>query len=105
MPYYHEDDNNIFVHAGINPFYADWRKQSEDDFIWIRDIFIKCKTSLDKKVVFGHTPTIKIHDKEEIWFGEDKIGIDGGCCFGLQLNLLEISNEGYKTYFVRKNRH
>lgn len=105
LPLYHETDEYIFVHAGINPFYEDWKSQPESDFIWIRDIFFNNKTGLAKKIVFGHTPCIHLHDREDIWFDPkgDKIGIDGACSYGLQLNLLEIKEDStYGEYFVRR---
>lgn len=96
---YYEDDHHIFVHAGLNPFYKAWKEQPEKDFIWIRDAFVNHPTVVDKKVVFGHTKTIDIHGTGEIWFGSDKIGIDGGYAYGLQLNCLEITlDQGQINY-------
>ncbi|GAA4878929.1 metallophosphoesterase [Paenibacillus vulneris] len=101
LPYYYEDDLHIYVHAGINPFYEDWTKQPKDDFIWIRDIFLNNKIDTHKKVIFGHTPTINMNgNSAEVWFQDDKIGIDGGCCFGYQLNCLEIIDGHYNTYSI-----
>ena len=100
LPYSYETDNHIFVHAGINPS-VDLDKQDELDFTWIRDDFIKHKTNIEKKVVFGHTTCKMLHNIDGIYFAEDKIGIDGGCCFGKQLNCLEISENGYKEYSVK----
>lgn len=103
LPLYYETDTHIFVHAGLNPCYSDdWKLQPEDSFLWVRDMFIWNKTELDKMVVFGHTPTINIHGVEDVWFGGDKIGIDGGGVFGLQFNMLEIGEDGeYKVYSTR----
>lgn len=100
LKYYHEDDEFIYVHAGINPMYEDWKLTTPGEMTWIRDMFIFNRTNLDKTVIFGHTPTVNIHPAEDIWFGEDKIGIDGGCAYGFQLNCLEIGEEGYKVYSV-----
>jgi serine/threonine protein phosphatase 1 len=91
LPLYYEDDHHIYVHAGLNPFYKNWKEQPEKDFIWIREAFVKHPTVVDKMVVFGHSKTVDIHGTGEIWFGGDKIGIDGGCAYGLQLNCLEIT--------------
>jgi serine/threonine protein phosphatase 1 len=93
LPLYYEDDNHIYVHAGLNPFYKNWKEQPEKDFIWIREAFIKHPTVVDKMVVFGHSQTVDIHGIGDIWLGGDKIGIDGGCAYGLQLNCLEITLE------------
>jgi serine/threonine protein phosphatase 1 len=91
LPLYYEDTHHIYVHAGLNPFYYNWREQPEKDFIWIRDAFVKHPTIVAKTVVFGHTKTTDIHGTGDIWFGGDKIGIDGGCAYGFQLNCLEIT--------------
>ncbi|MNJ03596.1 hypothetical protein D3C73_1639830 [compost metagenome] len=40
-----------------------------------------------------------------IWFAStgDKIGIDGGCAYGAQLNMLMIREDGsLQTFFVEK---
>lgn len=104
LPLYYETDHHIFVHAGINPFATDWKKQDEQEFIWIRNVFITNKTNLEKTVVFGHTPTASIHDSSDIWFSDngDKVGIDGACAYGRQLNCLEIHEDGYETYSVKR---
>lgn len=102
---YHETNEHIFVHAGINPEHDDWRNQPQDDFIWIREPFFERRTGLRQQVVFGHTPVVYLHESADIWFSPagDKIGIDGGCAFGKQLNCLEIDEQGkYKTHSVRR---
>lgn len=99
---HHEDENHIYVHAGLHPMYENWKEQPRENFIWIRDIFINNLTTVNKKVVFGHTPVINLHGKSDIWFSEDKIGIDGACAYGYQLNCLEITDYGYRTYSVSK---
>ncbi|MDB5055213.1 MAG: metallophosphoesterase [Bacilli bacterium] len=102
LPHYYEDQSYIYVHAGLNPFYKNWKNQPQKDFIWIRDSFVKVKTVVEKIVIFGHTKTIDIHSSADIWFGGDKIGIDGGCAYGLQLNCLEIKeNQDCITYQVK----
>ncbi|GGI47080.1 serine/threonine protein phosphatase [Paenibacillus marchantiophytorum] len=101
LPLYHEDETHIYVHAGLNPSYTDWKTQPERDFMWIRAPFVQQRTVVKKTVVFGHTPTKDIHGKPDVWFDRDKIGIDGGCAYGLQINCLEIKGkQQYKTYSV-----
>ncbi|OMD76897.1 metallophosphoesterase family protein [Paenibacillus odorifer] len=105
LPLYLETDEHIFVHAGINPLLKDWKKTKEEDFYWIRDLFYsQANGNTEKTVVFGHTPVVNIHDSADIWFSPhgDKIGIDGACAYGKQLNCLEISEEGYQNHCVRK---
>lgn len=107
LPFYHETETHIFTHAGVNPFYSSWVETPDDDFLWIRDIFYRNKmtNTNNRKVVFGHTPTIYLHETEDIWFSPDgdKIGIDGACAYGMQLNMLEINEDGiYIEHSVRK---
>lgn len=105
LPLYYETDEHLFVHAGIDPSLADWTTQKEYDFIWIREPFFNHPVaSTAKTVVFGHTSTFELHAKPGIWFSPhgDKIGIDGGCAYGEQMNCLEIGEDGYKSCFVRQ---
>lgn len=89
LPYYFEDEQYIYVHAGLNPMYS-LLEQNIEDMLYIKEAFYKNKTVEEKVVIFGHTITVDIHNSPHIWIGKDKIGIDGGCAFGYQLNALEI---------------
>ncbi|RUS45843.1 metallophosphoesterase family protein [Cohnella sp. AR92] len=100
LPLYYEDDSHIYVHAGLNPNYPNWREQPDYDFMYIKDEFIYSRMRFDKPVVFGHTRTSDIHGSPDVWFQEDRIGIDGGCAYGLQLNGLIYENGTYKTVKV-----
>ncbi|WP_308737464.1 metallophosphoesterase family protein [Paenibacillus sp. PCH8] len=107
LPLVYEIPGYIFVHAGINPDIEDWRSQSERDFIWIRESFYSRPTRVTETVVFGHTPVKHLHDQTGIWFdpNRDKIGIDGGCAYGAQLNLLEINEDGsLQSFYVRQGQ-
>ena len=70
------------------------------DFMWIRAPFVQQRTVVKKTVVFGHTPAKDIHGKADVWFDRDKIGIDGGCAYGFQINCLEIKG-GISTRPIR----
>lgn len=100
LPLFYEDDHHIYVHAGINPKYVNWKEQTDHDFMYIKDEFFLHPTAIDKKVVFGHTKVIDIHGSADVWFGEDKIGIDGGCAYGLQLNGLILEKGQYNTIAI-----
>ncbi len=104
LPLYYEDEKHIFVHAGIQPFLDDWKETTAHDLIWIRDTFLENKHKQEKSVVHGHTPNQLLHGVDDIYFGDMKIGIDGGCAFGFQLNCLEISSDGYRSYYVESKR-
>ncbi|GEK34667.1 metallophosphoesterase [Kurthia sibirica] len=90
-----EKEHYIFVHAGVDPTLP-LAKNTTKDFLWIRDEFHRDYAG-DKTVVFGHTPTPRLHrerGKSDIYFGENRIiGIDGGAVFGGQLNCLELPSQ------------
>lgn len=94
LDYYHETDEYIFVHAGLDP---DLSLEDTDPniLIWIRDKFHQGYKG-DKTVVFGHTPTPLLHkdDKNyDIYYGPNKIiGIDGAAVYGGQLNCLDVTS-------------
>jgi len=104
LPLYHEDQNHIYVHAGLNPQYKDWREQPEYDFMYIKGEFHRSKPHTNKTVIFGHTRTIELQDSADIWFDQGKIGIDGGCAYGLQLNCLIFDKGTYDSKHVKNKR-
>lgn len=104
MSSYSEDKEHIFVHAGIEPFTDDWKSNGDRVHLWTRELFLNYDHQQDKTVVFGHTPTISIQDHEGIYYGTRKIGIDGGCCFGHQLNCLEINDTGYVFHSINSKK-
>lgn len=104
LPYYYEDDDYIYVHAGLDLNKKDWKETSEKDMMEIRIDFYGNKTKLNKKVIFGHTPCRLLHGDNSIFFENDKIGIDGGIGYNYQLNALVIHDNGsLEEYFVKKH--
>lgn len=101
LPLYFEDMHHIYVHAGLNPKYINWREQPEYDFMYIKREFHQSEPKTDKPVIFGHTRTIELHDSSDIWFGRGKIGIDGGCAYGMQLNCLIYDESLYNTASIK----
>lgn len=83
LPYYHETDEYIFVHAGLR----DGRRiheQDEHDLLWIREEFIYSDYDHGKRVIYGHTPS------RGPVVQPNKIGIDTGAVYGGYLTCLEI---------------
>lgn len=98
LPTYHESENVIFAHAGINLHLKDWKKD-EKYMLWEKRDFIFNNKRPGKKVFFGHIPTNFIHndkDNHDIWVSSDemKIGIDGRVSLDGQLNAIKIDNKG-----------
>lgn len=103
LRYYYETDDYVFVHAGINPLLKDWKYTNHDDFIWIREQFLNNDHSHEKIFIHGHTPVVNLHGKHDIYFGNKKIGLDGACAYGGQLNCLEIKDGEFNQYSVKAN--
>jgi serine/threonine protein phosphatase 1 len=92
LPKYHEDEYCIFVHAGIDPT-KPMNKQSEYDLLWIREDFIYSTTEYDKKIIFGHTPTVNLtEDYKPVRTFAGNIDIDTGCVYGGALTALIIDD-------------
>lgn len=102
MDYYHETDDYIFVHAGVQPGTP---VQQTDPYIliWIREEFHEAYSG-EKTVVFGHTPAFLLRgtSNHDVYLGDNRIiGIDGGAAYGGQLNCLELPSR--KSYDVKKS--
>ncbi|WP_404331629.1 metallophosphoesterase [Mesobacillus maritimus] len=101
LPLFKMDSNLIFVHAGVNPKNG-LEKTTKLEFLHLRDEFIY-EYNFPETIIFGHTPTRKIHNQDNIYFGPNRvIGIDGGCAFGGQLNALILDNGEFSTTSVVK---
>ncbi|MCL1631000.1 serine/threonine protein phosphatase [Sporolactobacillus sp. CPB3-1] len=93
---YAETENYFFVHAGVDPE-KPFDETDEETFLWIRTPFFEGYHG-DKTVIFGHTPTMNLHESSDVYFGTNNIiGIDGGCVFGGQLNCLELPSKTVYT--------
>lgn len=81
LPYW-EDDDFIYVHAGLEP----GRHMSQQRPQWLywadREKFIHTTYSLSKRIIFGH------FDQQEPLIMSDKIGIDCGAVYGRYLTCL-----------------
>ncbi len=73
----------VLIHAGINPDKGLY-EQTEEECAWMREYFFMSKGLDDKIIIFGHTPTNYLNQKDncfDIWVDpvfHDKVGIDGG---------------------------
>ena len=98
LPSYYETEQYIFVHAGVNLQYADWKYSSENEFKNSGKRFLRERNETGKIIVFGHTKTRDIHPdgKDNVWISpcETKIGIDGGCVSGGKLHGVRLTSEG-----------
>jgi serine/threonine protein phosphatase 1 len=91
LPVSFEDEQWFYVHGGIHP---DKRlsDQTVEEMLWIREECYLYPGLLEKKLVFGHTPTRLIHGKDEPLIWKDRVALDTGCVFGGKLSCLIIEN-------------
>lgn len=96
IPYY-TYDNYIFVHGGVN-VNIPLEDNEPQQLMWLREEFYNNKAYVDKKIIFGHTPTCLLCNdpyKRTIWRDtkfNDKICIDCACVYGGNLACLDLTN-------------
>ena len=106
LPFWHEDEHAIYVHAGLpkdaktGAFPHPSEVKLKIAMLWCRDEdFVRDYRG--KRVVFGHTSTIYLppelssytpHDHEDIWVGPCVIGLDTRCGKGGFLTAVELSS-------------
>jgi len=83
LPFYHQTDEFIFVHAGLRPPLP-LEEQDPQDLLWIRQEFLRSSYSWGKTVVFGHTPV------SEPSFAPERIALDTGAGHGGPLSCCEL---------------
>ena len=76
----------LFVHAGIHPG-RPFKRQREEDLLWIREPFLSHPGPFEKVVVHGHTPCQRPENLP--W----RINLDTGACFSNRLTALVLEGE------------
>lgn len=98
LPDYVEQGEYLYVHAGVDLTLADWKNSGKLFFRSIREPFHNGTNHTGKTIVFGHTPTRRLHKdkRDDIWTShcQTKIGIDGAAVFGGKLHGLRIKGNG-----------
>ena len=82
-----EDENFIYVHAGLLPERAP-DSICEYDKIWVRYDFIYSTYDWGKVVVFGHTAS----KGDPLLMYSNKIGLDTGCVYGFKLTCMMMED-------------
>jgi serine/threonine protein phosphatase 1 len=102
LPYFHEDEHAIYVHAGIKRMAGSFPHPSEVQppraLLWLRDRDF-FENYRGKLVVFGHTTTrtlpneLSTHtpeDPSDMWAGPACVGLDTACGKGGFLTAFEL---------------
>src|SRR5688500_17832918 len=102
LPFYHEDDYAIYVHAGLEP-----EKHPKDTapqaLLWMRDMEFY-KNYRGKPCIFGHTPTPLLPlrgrlGRHGIYISHSAVGLDTGCERQSPLSCLSLPDFNlYQTY-------
>ena len=80
LPLYHQQDDRLFVHAGIAPG-VPLADQTEDDLLWIRDPFLTYTEPHPMLVIHGHTAL-----EAPAHYG-NRINLDSGAGYGRPLTV------------------
>lgn len=99
LPLYHEDDDFIYVHAGVDLYEDNMENQLKETLVWTREEFIGSIKKYHKRVIFGHTPS---RLGSPYFTCNNNICIDSGCCFGGALTALVIEDGIEKTFYQVK---
>src|SRR5688572_4106489 len=102
LPFYHEDDHAIYVHAGLDE--GKHPRDSEPmSLLWMRNMDFY-KNYRGKPCVFGHTPTPLLPlrgrlGRHGIYISHSAVGLDTGCERQSPLSCLSLPEFNlYQTY-------
>jgi serine/threonine protein phosphatase 1 len=118
LPYYHEDEDAIYVHAGLPRVQGKFLHPSLVDnpaiLLWTRTMEF-FKEYDGKTVIVGHTVTSLLppelswyspEDPDDLWAGEQVIAIDTGCGKGGFLTAIELPELFvWESREPRRHRH
>jgi serine/threonine protein phosphatase 1 len=102
LPFYHEDDHAIYVHAGLDEGKHP-RESTATSLLWMRDMDFY-KNYRGKPCVFGHTPTPLLPlrgrvGRHGIYISHSAVGLDTGYSHQSPLSCLSLPDFNlYQTF-------
>lgn len=93
-PYFHIEEDLLFVHAGIRPGIP-LSSQNPDDLIWIREEFLNDLREHPWLIVHGHTPSPKAEHCG------NRVNLDSGAGEGRSLSVVVF--QGLNCWELRQN--
>ena len=102
LPFYHEDEHAIYVHAGLDEGKHP-SESSPNSLLWLRDMGFY-KNYRGKPCIFGHTPTPLLPlrgrlGRHGIYIAHSAVGLDTGCERQSPLSCLSLPDFSlYQTY-------
>ena len=104
LPLYHEDEHFIYVHAGIDTS-KPMEEQKKEILLWTREEFIYDPKEYNKKIVFGHTPTVNLNGSWKPVYTETyNVDIDTGCVYGGALTALIIDDDTVSGFYQTQKK-
>lgn len=102
LPYYHETDRQVFVHAGVDEEAGEWWPWGTPEYVFTGK-FPAETGAFYKDIVAGHVGTFSLAGDPAYcgvwWDGQSHYYIDGGVYRGGQLNLLSWNEkQGYRQW-------
>ena len=83
-----EDEENIYVHAGLEPG-VHLAQQSTEWLLWARERFLQLDVAFAKRVIHGHTPVARPQVTPH------RISLDTGAIYGGPLTCLILPEERF----------
>jgi serine/threonine protein phosphatase 1 len=85
---YHQQDQYLFVHAGLpeKPVAQIDGELDSPTLLWIRQPFLSSSFNWGRKVIHGHTP------RQQVEIKENRINLDTGCVYGGYLSAMELNS-------------
>jgi serine/threonine protein phosphatase 1 len=88
LPFFHDDGQRYFVHAGVHPD-RPLGQQRTRDLLWIREAFLSSNHNFGRLIVHGHTPVQNGTPDQRA----HRLNIDTGAVYGRSLTAAVFSDK------------